>query len=100
MPIYKSYGCPLILQYINYFLDCDIGFTFAFYEDIPKISFVLRLLKRIGALLIRRFPENLRQQEGLGTLQTDEINVINYVNQSLFEEIVENNPTTVLFQND
>lgn len=48
MPIYKSYGDPLIMHYIQYFNDMELGFTFGNYEDSPKIGFVDRLLKRIG----------------------------------------------------
>lgn len=36
----------------------ELGFTFGNYEDSPKIGFVDRLLKRIGAILIRRNPRN------------------------------------------
>jgi len=56
MPIYKSYSDPLVMHYINYFSDLELGFTFGNYEDSPKIGFVDRLLKRIGTILIRRDP--------------------------------------------
>ena len=58
MPIYKSYADPLVLHFINYFSDLELGFTFGNYEDSPKIGFVDRLLKRIGTFLMRRFPSN------------------------------------------
>lgn len=54
--MYKSYSDPLIIHYIQYFQDMELGFTFGNYEDSPKIGFVDRLLKRIGTILIRRDP--------------------------------------------
>ena len=56
MPIYKSYADVLIIHYLNYLFDLELGFTFGNYEDSPKIGFVDRLLKRIGTILIRRDP--------------------------------------------
>lgn len=40
VPIYKSYADPLILHYINYYNDLELGFTFGNYEDSPKIGFI------------------------------------------------------------
>ncbi len=37
MPIYKSYADPVIMHYINYLEDIELGFTFGNYEDSPKI---------------------------------------------------------------
>ena len=45
MPVYKSYQDPLVMHYINYFTDQELGFTFGHYEDSPKIAFVDTLLK-------------------------------------------------------
>ena len=97
MPIYKSYGDPLIMHYINYFADIELGFTFGNYEDSPKIGFVDRLLKRIGTILIRRDP-----QTSLSRTTSDKIdpNIMNYVNQALFQEVLQHNVITTLFQND
>ena len=58
MPVYKSYGDPLIMHYVNFISDLELVFTFGNYEDSPKIAFVDRLLKRIGTFLIRRNPSN------------------------------------------
>jgi len=74
LPIYKSYGDLLIMHYLNYFSDLELGFTFGNYEDSPKIGFVDRLLKRIGTVLIRR---------STGVPEID-VDVTNYINQSLF----------------
>jgi len=54
IPMYKSFADPLILHYINYFFDLELGFSFGNYEDKPKIHFVDNLLKGIGVLLIKR----------------------------------------------
>ena len=75
MPIYKSYSDPLIMHYINYFCDLELGFTFGNYEDSPKIHFVDRLLKRIGTFLIRR---NYHADQRMSP------EIIEYMNQSLF----------------
>ena len=54
MPVFKSYADPLLLFYLNYYTDLELGFTFGNYEDSPKIGFVERLLRRIGTFLIKR----------------------------------------------
>lgn len=81
MPIYKSYSDPLIMHYINFFTDLELGFTFGNFEDSPKIGFVDRLLKRIGTFLIRRDPRNSLSSYTSKKIDSD---VMNYVNQSLF----------------
>jgi glycerol-3-phosphate O-acyltransferase len=81
MPIYKSYSDPLVLHYLNFFADLNLGFTFGNYEDSPKIGFVERLLKRIGTILIRRNPQNSLAN---ATSTRIDLDVMNYVNQSLF----------------
>lgn len=98
LPIYKSYSDPLILHYINYYHDLELGFTFGNYEDSPKIGFVERLLKRIGAILIRRDPMN--SVSNVQSYSQQDADVMNYVNQSLFQEVLEHNVITTLFQND
>jgi glycerol-3-phosphate O-acyltransferase len=97
VPVYKSYGDPLIMHYINYFFDLELGFTFGNYEDSPKIGFVDRLLKRTGTILIRRDPQTSLSRSTTNQLDS---NVMNYVNQTLFNEVVGNNAITTLFQND
>jgi glycerol-3-phosphate O-acyltransferase len=54
MPINKSYMDIIYMHYLNYFIDLEIGFTFGTYEDTPKISFIDRLLRRVGTILIKR----------------------------------------------
>ncbi len=99
MPIYKSYIDPLVLHYINYFTDQELGFTFGHYEDSHKIKFIDAYLKTNGNLPMRRDPLNsLNVKKIKGGFMNKE--VINYVNQSLFQEILENNPITTMFQND
>jgi glycerol-3-phosphate O-acyltransferase len=54
LPVFKSYADPLLIFYLNYLTDLEMGFTFGNYEDSPKIGFVERLLRRIGCFLIKR----------------------------------------------
>ena len=58
VPVYKSYLDPMILHYIHFLHDLELGFTFGNYEDSPKISLVDTLLRRIGTFLVRRNPLN------------------------------------------
>jgi len=58
MPVYKSYQDPLMMHYINYFSNQELGFTFGHYEDSPKMSLVDNVLKQIGTILMRRNPKN------------------------------------------
>jgi len=86
VPTYKSYADPLILHFINFNQDVEPGFTFGNFEDSPKIHFIDMLLRRIGCLLIKR-----REQNDMS---------INYVNQSLLQDVIETNSITTVFQND
>lgn len=52
--MFKSYGDPLILHYVNYFMNLELGFSFGNYEDSPKIGFVESIFKKIGLFLIKR----------------------------------------------
>ena len=56
MPIYKSYIDALIMHYVNYFTDQELGFTFAHYEESHQIKFIDTFFKKIGCLPIRRNP--------------------------------------------
>ena len=86
------------MHYINYFTDQELGFTFGHYEDSPKMGPVDTFLKRIGTLLIRRSPKNSLSNETIGSKLDQD--VTDYVNQTLFEEVLENNPITTIYQND
>lgn len=66
--MFKSYADPLVLLYINYFLNMELGFSFGNYEDSPKVHFVDGLLRRMGHFLIKRHTSNMS---------------VNYVNQAL-----------------
>ena len=85
MPMWKSFQDILILHYVNYYADLEIGFTFGNFEDSPKFAFYEKLVKNIGTLLIKR------QNSDLCT---------NYVNASLLQEVMEHNPFTTVFLND
>lgn len=81
VPVYKSYSDPLIMHFINYYSDLELGFTFGNYEDSPKIGFVDRLLKRIGTILIRRDPQTSLSRSTSNQIDS---NVMNYVNHTMF----------------
>lgn len=95
MPIYKSYSDPLIMHYIQYHQDLELGFTFGNYEDSPKIGFVDKLLKRIGTILIKRYPKNSLSNVNTSTQMDRDSS--GYVNQALFQEVLEHNVNTTLF---
>lgn len=88
----------MVLHYIHYLSNIDMGFTFGAYEDHPKIGFVDRLFQRIGLFLIRREPRNSLYSRDPGDKVDSEIT--NYINQALFQDVLENNQITTLFQND
>ena len=54
MPLMKSYADTLIMFYLNYISDIEMGFTFGAYEDNPKAPIVDAFLRRIGHILIKR----------------------------------------------
>lgn len=58
MPIYKSYIDSMVLHYINFFTDQELGFTFGHYEDSHKILFLDTYMKSNGNLAMRRDPLN------------------------------------------
>jgi len=86
MPVYKSFADPLLLHFINYQADLELGFTFGNYEDSPKIVSVESMLRRIGCFLIKR-----KEQHNIN---------VNYVNESLLHDVIEQNQFTTIFQND
>lgn len=96
-PVYKSYADPLILHYIHFLKDIELGFTFGNYEDSPKIPFVDNILKKIGTILIRRDPKTSTSRH---TMKLMDPNLMNYVNSSIFQDVVESNVITTIFQND
>lgn len=98
MPIYKSYGDPLLLHYISNFYDFEQGFIFGNYEDSPKLSFIDRFLKGNGHFLIKRDPRNSLSNKR--SYSNRDLDIMNYVNHTLFQEVLENNVVTTLFQND
>ena len=86
MPMFKSFNDPLVLHQIKYLDDLEMGFTFAQIEDTPKLKAIELLLRRAGCFLIKR-----RQAHN---------NIVNYVNQSLLHDVIEDNQITTIFQND
>jgi hypothetical protein len=83
MPVFKSYADPFALHYINYISDLEFGFTFAYYNDTPKVKLVEMLLSRLGYFLLRK--NNNHNQH------------LNYINQSLIQDVIENNQITTCF---
>lgn len=92
-PIYKSYADALIMHFLLYLQDLELPFTFGNYEEIPKIDFILKLTRQVGVLLIRRFPQN----HLINDLSAADVDAINYVNQSLLDEVVQANRVTTFF---
>ena len=86
LPLFKSFGDPILMHYINYISELELGFSFGIQEDSPKINFVDQLLRKVGCFLVQR-----QKQHDLS---------INYVNQSLIEESIESNMYTTIFMND
>jgi len=86
LPLFKTYGDPILMHYINYISELELGFSFGIQEDSPKINFVDQLLRKVGCFLIQR--------------QKQHDPSINYVNQSLIEESIESNMYTTIFMND
>jgi len=72
---------------MKFFYNIEMRFTFGNYEDTPKIQFVEALMRRIGVFLINRkeFSKNM---------------CVNYINQALLEDVIENNLVTTIYQND
>ena len=81
--MFKSFSDVLIMHYLNYFNDLELGFTFGNYEDSPKNAFVERLLKRIWCFTIKR-----KESHNLD---------LNYVNQCLIQDVIEGNLITTIF---
>jgi hypothetical protein len=48
MPMFKSYSDLFILHYANYISDIEMGFSFGYYNDSPKIKMIERLTRRVG----------------------------------------------------
>lgn len=84
MPMFKSYSDLFILHYANYISDIEMGFSFGYYNDSPKVKMIERMAKRVGYFMLK---PNTNQR-------------INYVNQTLIEEVIGNNSITTCFQNE
>ena len=91
VPLFKSYGDFLVLQYVNYTFGIDSGFTYGNLEDTPRLG---GIKARDGRALINGWVEGAgciysRRNEGQ-SLQS------NYVNSALLKEIIEHNQVTTL----
>ena len=87
LPLFKSYADALIMHYLSYLKDLELGFTFGNDEDTPNSYVIQGILKRVGYILQRRSVDK-RELE------------ISYVNQALLQEVIMDNPITTIFQND
>ena len=58
-----------------------MGFSFGYYNDSPKIKMIERLARRVGFFQLK---SNTSQR-------------MNYVNQTLIEEVIGNNSITTCF---
>jgi hypothetical protein len=52
MPVFKSFSDPILIHYLNFMFDLELGFSFGTLEDSPKINFIDKLLKKVGCFLI------------------------------------------------
>jgi hypothetical protein len=81
MPMFKSFSDLFVLHYANYISDIEMGFSFGYYNDSPKIKMIERLARRVGFFQLK---SNTSQR-------------MNYVNQTLIEEVIGNNSITTCF---
>ena len=86
LPMYKSFTDPLVMFFVTYFCNLELGFSFYNNEDYPDVKFAEYLYKKTGLIMTKR--------EDLQNLY------INYVNQCLVQDVIENNPITTIYQND
>ena len=75
VPMYKSFADALVLYYINYLNDLEVGFSFGMREDIPTMGWVNRLSRRIGGIIMSK---NAKQPQLRDSIMK------NYVNHALF----------------
>ena len=99
MPIYKSYTDMFLLTFIQFHQNLELGFTFGNYEDTPQWDYINRFIKRLGLIQIKRDPRNSVSSNN-NQYTPQEQDVIDYVNQSLFQEVLQNNQSLTIFQND
>jgi len=81
MPMFKSYSDLFILHYANWISDIEMGFSFGYYNDSPKVKMIERLARRVGYFMLK---PNTSQR-------------INYVNQTMIEEVIGKNSITTCF---
>jgi len=48
MPMFKSFSDLFILHYANYISDIEMGFSFGYHNDSPKVKMIERLARRVG----------------------------------------------------
>jgi len=48
MPMFKSYSDLFILHYANYISDIEMGFSFGYHNDSPKVKMIERMARRVG----------------------------------------------------
>ena len=87
VPMSKSFADPLILYYLNYFCNLELGYSFGSYEDGPQMQSMKRLYNRIGHFLIKR--KNSTDSENMS-----------YLSQALMEDVIDGNMITTIFLND
>lgn len=54
LPMYKSFTDPLVMFYVNYFCNLEMGFSFYNNEDYPDVKFADYLYKKAGLILSKR----------------------------------------------
>ena len=48
MPMFKSFSDLFVLHYANYISDIEMGFSFGYHNDSPKVKMIERMARRIG----------------------------------------------------
>lgn len=51
LPLFKSYADALIMHYLQYLNELELGFTFGNYEDTPNSYVIERILRNVGYIL-------------------------------------------------
>lgn len=53
MPMFKSYSDIFVLHFANYVSDIEMGFSFGYYNDSPKVRAIETLARRIGYFMLK-----------------------------------------------
>lgn len=86
LPLNRSLTDLLVVEYINFLKDLQIGFFFGDQSDNTDLTLVNQLYQYCGVILLRRDQKHNAN--------------INYVNQALIEDMILKNQLTSCYQNN